>query len=223
MSNLNIAKSVVLNGMSYIVKIDGGTSRPDRYSKAVKGRMYISNRDEGFTLYESIMARGSEPHRWYRKHLLPIVAEVLKQNNIGRDVKFSWSRKAGCGMCPCSPGYVISGLDYYEIWVSFGLDDDFLLQVDGEIADWNAVNDNAYKLMEAAKVLPYQINSGWTTEEREEAEEISAERAPRETAMRNIAQKRLAILMQTRKDRVMALYTDNGKEQIKGDETHRTV
>ena len=221
MSNLNITKSVEINGMSYVLDLDMDSNYPDRYSRQVKARMYVWNKDEGFNLFESIMARGSEPHRWYRKFILPLADEILSENGYD-GLKYRWSAKAGCS-CPCSPGYIVTGLEFKSIWVKFRLDDELLFELDKQIKRWDSIARAAYDTMHEAGNLPWQINAGWTPEEQEEARKLSEARAPNETATYNMARKTSDDLRATRKDRVKALYASKGKEQVKGDETHRSV
>lgn len=54
--------------------------------------------------------------------LAPVLAEIKMKVR-----KITWDRKAGCGMCPCSPGYVVYGEDR-EFWfrTSVWLTDDSL-------------------------------------------------------------------------------------------------
>lgn len=65
---------------------------------------------------DSIMARGTEPSSFYKK-LAPIVYKELIGHSID---KFSWSRKAGCTMCPCSPGIIVEGqlMQGIDVWVT---------------------------------------------------------------------------------------------------------
>lgn len=39
------------------------------------------------------------------KYILEVIAAVLKERGL-EIVNLKYSRKAGCSMCPCSPGYV---------------------------------------------------------------------------------------------------------------------
>lgn len=70
-------------------------------------RIYVSEASE--TLEENILKRfsGIEPNpTWYKKFILP---RVLRAAGISSDVRVRWSRKAGCSMCPCSPGFIVVG------------------------------------------------------------------------------------------------------------------
>jgi hypothetical protein len=71
-----------------------------------KCRIYIH--PESFSVAQNFIDRAYrggavEPHKIYRKLVLP---EVLEKLGLPADgVKFGWSRKAGCS-CGCSPGFV---------------------------------------------------------------------------------------------------------------------
>lgn len=53
---------------------------------------------------------------WRRSNAAPVAPKIIKEflspilqeKEISRPLKVSWSRYAGCGMCPCSPGYVVT-------------------------------------------------------------------------------------------------------------------
>jgi hypothetical protein len=71
------------------------------YGRFAKTRIYIWT--ERQTILQSFVARGSEPHVAYRKHVLP---EVLERLGLPAGTKAPWSRTAGCG-CGCSPAFVV--------------------------------------------------------------------------------------------------------------------
>lgn len=54
-----------------------------------------------------------EPSKEVKDAVLKTVAEYLKSRGykVRKENPIKYSRKAGCAMCPCSPGYVIYG-DY---------------------------------------------------------------------------------------------------------------
>jgi hypothetical protein len=58
------------------------------------------------TVMENLMNRRSRDWRWMK----PIVEKALADNGINFE-KISWNRYAGCQMCPCSGGFVVSGGD----------------------------------------------------------------------------------------------------------------
>ena len=65
----------------------------------------------GETVWEHLENRRSRP--W--QQLKPVVKELLEERSVKVN-KLSWNIKAGCGMCPCSGGFLIegeTGKDYY--------------------------------------------------------------------------------------------------------------
>ena len=65
-------------------------------------RVYIDFKGE--SIYDNINNRRQRPSTT----LKPLVKDVLEKNGIAFD-KIRWSSKAGCTMCPCSPGFLIDG------------------------------------------------------------------------------------------------------------------
>lgn len=61
---------------------------------------------EGESVFENLDARHTRPSTAWRK-LIPAVCEKLGVDP--KRVNAHWSSKAGCSMCPCSPGFVIDG------------------------------------------------------------------------------------------------------------------
>lgn len=67
--------------------------------------------DFGETVREHLENRRSRP--W--QELKPVVKELLEERSVPVD-KLSWNINAGCGMCPCSGGFLVDGewgKDYY--------------------------------------------------------------------------------------------------------------
>ncbi len=66
---------------------------------------------------------------WRRNNKAPASPKMIKEflspilagKGISRPLKVSWSRYAGCGMCPCSPGYIVTTGEHpwqhYTIWL----------------------------------------------------------------------------------------------------------
>jgi len=90
-----------------------------------KPRVYFSVKGE--TILENLVERHVRPFTEYRKVL------VAALESIGIDtseLKFNWSKYAGCTMCPCSPGFVVSRKDgrhpttlgHCDIWITVGDD-----------------------------------------------------------------------------------------------------
>ena len=61
---------------------------------------------QGESVLENLFFRRNRPYEEYRK-LLPEVFKQLGQPDTPIKGNVRWSRKAGCLMCPCSPGFVI--------------------------------------------------------------------------------------------------------------------
>jgi glutamate/tyrosine decarboxylase-like PLP-dependent enzyme len=84
--------------------------------KARKARIYFSPKGE--TIIDQLYNRRSRPYNAYRT----LIPQVLKQLGYTYEeiqkMKFNWSQKAGCNMCPCSPGFLVEGLEDVDIWVS---------------------------------------------------------------------------------------------------------
>lgn len=50
------------------------------------------------------------------------VPDILRRLNLPADTTVSYSKNAGCKMCPCSPGFIIRGTDNgNDIWAKFKL------------------------------------------------------------------------------------------------------
>lgn len=78
---------------------------------SAKARVYISH--DGESILEGFGSRAARPYTIYRKHVMPFVLA-----HLGYDGKFSWSKHAGCTMCPCSPGFILDDHRGYDVWVT---------------------------------------------------------------------------------------------------------
>lgn len=90
----------------------------DNDSPHGKCRMYFRlAEDMDKNVIEAMFARGTEPSKFYKMLVKPVFAEVTGQSHYP---KFSWSRKAGCTMCPCSPGMIVDELELQgvDIWIT---------------------------------------------------------------------------------------------------------
>jgi hypothetical protein len=98
---------------------------PREYEKAT--RVYIA--EKGETILDNLESRTGRPVDTYRA----AVKEVLTAIGLG-DHKVTWSQKAGCSMCPCSPGFILKtpegkGFRYQpeggpcDIWVEISAGD----------------------------------------------------------------------------------------------------
>lgn len=61
---------------------------------------------EGESIFEQLTTRHIRPSTQWKK-MIPTVCEKLGVD--ASKVNAHWSSKAGCSMCPCSPGFVIDG------------------------------------------------------------------------------------------------------------------
>jgi len=81
-------------------------------------RVYVNEAD--MDIAENFMERISgveRNHRWYREHILPRVRVLL---GLEENAVLRWSRNAGCTMCPCSPGFIVTGeRTGREVWVEY--------------------------------------------------------------------------------------------------------
>jgi hypothetical protein len=88
-----------------------------------KPRVYVSTAGE--SLLENLANRSTRPSVLWGK----LVRAALKQAD--QPGKLGWSQHAGCGMCPCSPGFIWTGapfvkstdghvIDTYDVWVTLG-------------------------------------------------------------------------------------------------------
>jgi hypothetical protein len=84
-------------------------------------RMYVSVADE--TVFDNIANRKRRPYNVYKTLIHSTnLASVLDLN------EFRWSQKAGCTMCPCSPGFVLghqnivddegNSYRYFDLWLT---------------------------------------------------------------------------------------------------------
>jgi len=89
------------------------TNHRGPYGRTAKARLFIHHKEE--TVLENLTERDSRDHKSYRRDILPTVFRELK---LPADTKCSWSQKAGCSSCPCSPGFVLEGTIGTTIWVT---------------------------------------------------------------------------------------------------------
>ena len=81
-----------------------------RYSK---GRVFVWVTDE--SVMENLQNRTTRPTEHYRL----IALTALQQLGFDTDsFKLVWSQKAGCTLCPCSPGFVIKPLKESDRWTT---------------------------------------------------------------------------------------------------------
>jgi len=132
-----VAESILPDGTP--VKVSMRITRDQYVQRAQKSaRVYVDVPNE--TILENLMNRRNRPFTEYKKHIMPAVLEMLPAmishiaDNDGVNVsrvskldglKARWSQRAGCSMCPCSPGFIVDGIkaEWYQevdIWVSVG-------------------------------------------------------------------------------------------------------
>ena len=85
-----------------------------------KNKMYIF--PFGETLLENIENRRFRPYNLYKQEVIPMVMERIKKKYPDyyeqlKDTKWSWNRKCGCSMCPCSPGFIGDSTGFFDIQV----------------------------------------------------------------------------------------------------------
>jgi hypothetical protein len=94
------------------------------HKKSQKPKIYFFIEDE--TILENLENRCSRPYKEYKK----LIPEALTRLNlVNPGYKWKWDPKAGCSMCPCSPGFVPSNmssipsndLTSHSIYVTIGL------------------------------------------------------------------------------------------------------
>lgn len=94
---LNI-KSITLRPKS------GSSSKPNARDFYHRPRIYIS--PAGETVMENFTeGRHTRPYTLYRQEVLPQLFRKLGLD--ASSIKAGWSKKAGCSMCPCSPGFIV--------------------------------------------------------------------------------------------------------------------
>lgn len=84
----------------------GSSSRPGTELKYHRPRIYVS--PDGETVMENFTeGRHTRPYTLYKQEVLPQLFRVLGLDSQFPTVKVGWSQKAGCTMCPCSPGFIV--------------------------------------------------------------------------------------------------------------------
>ncbi len=84
----------------------------------------------GQTILENLFARGTEPHREYRKLF---TGHAALEEFAAHSPK--WSRHAGCSMCPCSPGFILNDCLLTEKHVPYDIFIDVCDTADMEAAE----------------------------------------------------------------------------------------
>jgi hypothetical protein len=108
------------------MKIKSLSVRQETYYERVgephrrKNKMYIWV--SGETIMENLQNRRNRPYDFYKKEVIPMVMDKLKNKHPEiydklKDEKWSWRQNCGCSMCPCSPGFVGQGEEKYLIHI----------------------------------------------------------------------------------------------------------
>jgi hypothetical protein len=80
----------------------GSSSKPNAASFYHRPRIYVT--PEGETVMENFReGRHTRPYNQYKQEVLPQLFRKLGLEGV----KVGWSKKAGCTMCPCSPGFIV--------------------------------------------------------------------------------------------------------------------
>jgi len=74
----------------------------DRGMRGGKSRIFFFIKNE--SIFDNLMNRRNRPVQFWRS----LVPEILMRFNMPPTTKVRWSAKAGCQMCPCSPGFWMS-------------------------------------------------------------------------------------------------------------------
>ncbi len=77
-------------------------------STSAKPRVYFW--PEGETVLNNMVNRTSRPYKLYREFLPAVLSLASKLSGHAgiTDARANWSKHAGCTMCPCSPGFILS-------------------------------------------------------------------------------------------------------------------
>lgn len=100
-----------------------------------KPRLYISPEDE--TVVENFTGgRFTRPYRLFRESTtvllgeqVPVPVAVLTAVGLDPSAKLRWSQRAGCNMCPCSPGFIVEAEGDEDIFVTYRVEDEDVLNL----------------------------------------------------------------------------------------------
>lgn len=120
-------------------------------------RVFVSVEGEGF--WDDFANRTSRPHTLWR----PLVIKALQDAGV-KFTKVIWSQKAGCKMCPCSPGFYVHGREYpgKDYWLTVRMSEP--ATTDPATSDWRKL-----------QVLADPTMPVGTDEQKNEAQELLAE------------------------------------------------
>lgn len=81
----------------------GSSSKDNAKAFYHRARIYI--RPDGETVMENFLeGRHTRPYKLYKAEVLP---QLFRKLGLAA-TKVNWSQKAGCNMCPCSPGFIVN-------------------------------------------------------------------------------------------------------------------
>jgi hypothetical protein len=100
-------------------KIESSEKRwKGRHNRSQLVRLYVWPEKESFA--ENFVYRTNRPWRLYRKAL----PAIFKHFGLSENTGASWSRNAGCSMCPCSPGFILDFMGGYDLCVTISADEE---------------------------------------------------------------------------------------------------
>jgi hypothetical protein len=115
------AEFVLEDGTPAFVEVDTDYYEPSRFPRAYVSDVEIDKE----TIEDQLFNRRNRPSNFWTKSVMPVakplVATALEMMKdlvpltIEDDWKFSWSQNAGCSMCPCSPGYIMRGVNVLNV------------------------------------------------------------------------------------------------------------
>jgi len=100
----------------------------NRKGEPYKDRNKIYIWSSGEFIMDNLNNRRSRPYEYYKQAIIPkVMAEIALSNPEAyeyiKNTTWSWRQKCGCGMCPCSPGFVSRSCGYLDIHVTVLFDE----------------------------------------------------------------------------------------------------
>lgn len=107
-----------------LIKVTEVRTVPNPVQNERKIRVFFLSEEVSlFTLNQELWAHKINPVQVFRK-LMP---QVLEQVGLNPNMKGRWSRKAGCA-CGCSPGFVMDDRGMFDVYVTYEVNEEMLLQ-----------------------------------------------------------------------------------------------
>ncbi len=79
-------------------------------------RLYFGIED--YNVFDNLMNRGSEPHQLVH----PLIPQLLADHEVsGYAGHARWNNRAGCDDCPCSPGFMLYGVQHPVLGKEFDI------------------------------------------------------------------------------------------------------